>query len=409
MNLKRHFCASFSIACLLIGTIVHGQATAPASAPAARPHLLEVVSPEVTPDRRVIFRILAPDAKTITMQPWDMLDAWAAAGQVPKIPDLIKNEDGVWEGTTNPLPPGAYRYLFKVDGIQIMDPANPAVSESNNMAWSLVVVPGSDFADDRDNVPHGAVSEIFYYSTALSRQRRMHIYTPPGYETGKTKYPVFYLLHGSGDTDDAWTSVGRANFIFDNLIASGKAVPMIVVMPAGHTRRHDYERPAPDGKPRRDEFQEDFVNDIVPYVEKHYRVRTDRAHTAIAGLSMGGEQTLNISMSHLDRFAYVGVMSAGVFARSRRAAGAAAWPPTAVAPEWVEAHAADLDNARLKPGLKLLWFGTGADDRLLPISKATIAMLKDHGFNPVFVQSAGGHHWGNWRDYLNEFAPQLFR
>ncbi len=416
MSFKRRFGASFSCLCFLSATIAYGQAaapapapaTAPASAPVARPHPPEVISPEVMQDRGVTFRILAPDAKTVTVQPWDILSAWEAAGQAPKVAELTKNADGIWEVTTPPVPPGAYRYLFKVDGIQLVDPANPAVSESNAMVWSLVVVPGADFVDDSDNVPHGSVAEVFYHSNSLGRQRRMHVYTPPGYETSKQKYPVFYLLHGSSDSDASWSTVGRANFILDNLIASGKAVPMIVVMPAGHTSRHGYERPALDGKPRRDEFGEDFINDIMPYVEKNYRARTDRAHTAIAGLSMGGEQALNISIAHLDRFAYVGVWSAGVFAGPRHRTANEVWPPTAVAPEWVQEHAAELDNAGLKKGLKLLWFGTGADDHLLPISKATIATLKDHGFNPVFVQSGGGHYWGNWRDYLNQFAPQLF-
>ncbi len=238
----------------------------------------------------------------------------------------------------------------------------------------------------------------------------MHVYTPPGYEADNSKYPVFYLLHGAGDSDDSWTSVGRANFILDNLIAAKKAVPMIVVMPAGHTTR-EMPRPASPGATMRDEFAEDFVHDIMPYVEKNYRVLTDRAHTAIAGLSMGGGQTLNISMSHLDQFAYIGVFSAGVFSRGPRrptTAGDTGPKPTVPA-EWIEQHATDLDNAGLKPGLKLLWFSTGGEDRLLPVSEATVAMLKEHGFTPVFRESGGGHTWLNWRDYLDEFAPQLFR
>jgi enterochelin esterase-like enzyme len=275
------------------------------------------------------------------------------------------------------------------------------------MAWSLVVVPGSDFVDVC-KVPHGSVSTIYYYSTALGRTRRMHVYTPPGYETGSGKYPVFYLLHGAGDSDDSWTSVGRANFILDNLIAAKKAAPMIVVMPAGHTSREMF-RPPVAGQPARDEFAEDFVNDLVPYVETHYRVMSGRPNTAIAGLSMGGGQTLNISMSHLDKFAYVGVFSAGVFSRGPRQASGAAAPPPSVPSEWVQQHSSDLDNAELKPGLKLLWFSTGSDDRLIPISKVTVSTLKDHGFKPIFLESAGGHTWLNWRDYLNEFAPQLFQ
>ena len=361
-------------------------------------------SPEVTPERKIVFRILAPEAKTVSVRASD-IPAEDTQGL-----EFKKNDQGVWEAATAPVPAGAYRYTFVVDGVVVLDSRNPAVSESNTTAWSLVVVPGTDFVDVR-NVPHGAVSAVYYYSTALGRMRRMHVYTPPGYEAGSAKYPVFYLLHGAGDSDDSWTSEGRANFILDNLIAAGKAVPMIVVMPAGHTSR-EMMRPPGSGQPMRDEFAEDFVDDVMPYIEKHYRVLTDRANTAIAGLSMGGGQTLNISMSHLNRFAYIGVFSSGVFSRGPRpaAAGAGAAPPPATVPEaWVEQHAADLDNAGLKPGLKLLWFGTGSDDRLIPISKATISMLKQHGFQPEFLESAGGHTWLNWRDYLNGFAPRLFR
>jgi enterochelin esterase family protein len=237
----------------------------------------------------------------------------------------------------------------------------------------------------------------------------MHIYTPPGYEAGKTRYPVLYLLHGSSDSDASWTSVGRANFILDNLIASKAAVPMIVVMPAGHTAGDYDDEPAGDGKPKPKGFAEDFVDAVMPFVETHYRVLKDQKHTAIAGLSMGGGQTITLMMSHLDRFGYVGVWSAGVFDQSHRQGTKPVWPPVSVAPEWIEAHQAGLDNDRAKRGLKLLWFAAGADDQLLPIAKSTADLLKQHGFNPVFVQSAGGHFWTNWREYLNEFAPKLFK
>ena len=232
-----------------------------------------------------------------------------------KPPAFAKNDQGVWEATVPPVPTGAYRYTFLVDGVPTMDPRNPAVSESNAMAWSLVVVPGADFVDIR-NVPHGSVSAVYYYSTALGRIRRMNVYTPPGYETSSSKYPVSYLLHGASDSDDSWTSVGRANFIMDNLIAAKKAAPMVVVMPAGHTSR-EMLRPPSNGQPARDEFGDDFVTDVMPYVEENYRVLTDRPHTAIAGLSMGGGQTLNFAMSHLDRVAYVGVFSSGVSREGR--------------------------------------------------------------------------------------------
>jgi enterochelin esterase family protein len=361
-------------------------------------------SPEVKQDRSITFRILAPDAKAVTLRAGDIP---AAADH--QAPVFAKNDQGVWEATVGPVPAGAYRYTFAVDGVITLDSRNPAVSESNTTAWSLAIVPGADFVDVED-VPHGAVAAVDYYSSALGRERRMHIYTPPGYESGSAKYPVFYLLHGSGDSDDSWTSVGRANFILDNLIAGKKAVPMIVVMPAGHTTR-EAPRPAVAGQAVRDEFADDFMSDIMPYVAKNYRVMTDRAHTALAGLSMGGGQTLNISMSHLDRFAYVGVFSAGVFSRGPRAplTPGVTTPPPTVPADWVEQRAAVLDNASLKPGLKLLWFGTGSDDRLLETTKVTVAMLKEHGFAPVFHESAGGHTWLNWRDYLYIFAPQLFQ
>jgi enterochelin esterase family protein len=214
---------------------------------------------------------------------------------------------------------------------------------------------------------------------------------------GQTKYPVFYLLHGAGDSDEAWTSVGRAGFILDNLIAAKKAKPMIVVMPAGHTSQ------AGGGRGSSDEFIQDFLNDIMPYAESHYRVINDRAHRAIAGLSMGGSQTLNAALPHLDKFAYIGVYSSGLIGSFARAGA-----PAPTGPSWEETHKAELDNAAAKKGLKLLWFATGVDDGLMPTTKGTVAMLEKHGFNPVMKESPGGHTWINWRNYLNEFAPQLF-
>ena len=166
-----------------------------------------------------------------------------------------KGANGVWEMTTGAVEPGAYRYVYVVNGVGVIDPRNTAISESNTTTWSVATVPGSDLMDTK-NVPHGAVSTVYYDSTALGRTRRMHVYTPPGYESGKGTYPVFYLLHGAGDCDDSWTSVGRANFILDNLIATGKAKPMIVVMPAGHTNAGGGGRgaAAAGGPPPRDEF-----------------------------------------------------------------------------------------------------------------------------------------------------------
>lgn len=384
---------------------------APSGAPAQeKPELMSktpaVNSPEVLPDGRVVFRILAPRAETVELQASDIL------GMSRSGPQFTKKENGVWEAVVGPLEPGAYRYLFMVNGVPVVDPRNAAVSESNNNVWSLVYIPGADFMDAR-RVPHGAVSEVHYYSTALGRYRRMHIYTPPGYEKGGSKYPVLYLLHGAGDCDDSWSTVGRAGFILDNLIAEKKAKPMIVVMPAGHTSATFRIGGGAGTESMLDEFGRDFVNDILPYVESYYRVLKERRSRAMAGLSMGGMQTLNITMSDLGRFSYIGVFSSGIFGFAPKAPSATAEDArpaiTAPSPDWEKQHLAALDNATLKKDLRLLWFATGSEDFLVNTTRATVEMLKKHGFSPVYKETGGGHTWVNWRNYLYEFAPQLFK
>jgi enterochelin esterase-like enzyme len=288
-----------------------------------------------------------------------------------------------------------------MDGVSVIDPRNPVTSESNSNTWSLVYVPGSDFIDTKD-VPHGAVAEVTYYSKALKRFRRMHVYTPPGYESGKGKYPVFYLLHGAFDCDDSWTTVGRAGFILDNLIADKKAEPMVVVMPAGHTGSFTFGQPLP----KIDPFIEDFVHDIMPYVEKSYRVYTDRKNRAIAGLSMGGGHTLTLLVSHMDKFGYAGVFSSGVFelmgTRGRN-------PDPNSGPTWEQRYAETLKNVELKKELKLLWFATGKEDFLIETTRSTVELLRKYGFRIFYKETKGGHTWINWRNYLNEFAPLLFK
>lgn len=349
-----------------------------------------VVSPEVG-EGKVTFRILAPKAESVRLNASDI----PAAGRGV---ELVKNAEGVWE-TTLDVPPGYYRYTFNVDDVAVVDPRNPATSESNANTWSLVGVPGDAYMDTRE-VPRGAVAEVTYHSTALGKFRRMHVYTPPGYQNGEGKFPVFYLLHGAGDSDDSWTSVGRAGFILDNLIADKKAKPMIVVMTAGHTGAFNFGGP----RPAVDEFSQDFIQDVLPYVETHYRVLKGREHRAIAGLSMGGAQTLNIGIPHLDKFAYLGVFSSGVFGIVPRPGAPAPQGPT-----FEEQHQKVLDDAELKKGLMLFWFGTGKDDFLVETSRATVDMFKKHQFNVVYEETDGAHTWIVWREYLRDFAPQLFR
>jgi enterochelin esterase-like enzyme len=356
-----------------------------------RPRGPRVISPEISADRHVTFRILAPNADAVRLSGSDIPGVGQGA-------DMTKDPNGVWEVTLGPLDSGAYRYNFNVDDVSVIDPRNPSTSESNMNTWSLVYVPGSDVMDTKD-VPHGAVAEVTYYSNSLKRFRRLHIYTPPGYESGQGKYPVFYLLHGAFDCDDSWTSVGRAGFIMDNLIAAKKAKPMIVVMPAGHTGPFTFGRP----RPAVDEFVQDFCSDIRPYVEKNHRVYTDRKNRAIAGLSMGGGQTLNIAIGDLQDYAYVGVFSSGIFSLNPRS------PQQQSGPSWEEQNAEKLDDQQLKKGLKLLWFATGREDFLIGTTRATVELFKKHGFDVVFKETDGAHTWINWRNYLNEFAPQLFQ
>jgi enterochelin esterase-like enzyme len=351
-----------------------------------------LVSCKILPDYHVLFRIYAPDAKRVRLSSTDM--AGVGWGK-----EMIKRADGVWEISADSVAPGAYRYNFNVDGISVIDPRNPVTSQSNMNTWSLIYVSGSDFMDIKD-VPHGAVAEVTYYSKPLQRFRRMHIYTPPGYESGKGKYPVFYLLHGAFDCDASWSTVGRAGFIIDNLIAEKKVEPMLVVMPAGHTGPFRFGEPLPAV----DEFVLDFSREIIPYVEKNYRVYTDRSHRAIAGLSMGGAQTLNIAIADLEMYGYIGVYSSGIFGitgdgRFGNNAGIS----------WEDKNKDALDNARAKKGLQLVWFATGKEDFLVETSRATVEMLKKHGFDVVYQESPGGHTWINWRNYLHEFAPLLFK
>jgi len=381
-----------SLSLFLLGGAL-AQAPAPAQGKAGPGRGPVITSPEVLPDHRVTVRFFAPNAQKVTVN---------GLGEVA---NLTKGDNGVWEATVGPLVPGAYRYGFTVDGAYVIDTRNIDMERMQVMVRSIVYVPGAAFMDERD-VPHGAVSLVNYYSTVLGKFRRMHVYTPPGYETNQQKYPILYLHHGANESDDSWWTVGRAGFILDNLIADGKAVPMVIVMPNGHTNQippNTGRGPAAPGEaaapaPRRapDQYPDEFVTDIMPYAESHYRIITDRDHRAIAGLSMGGSQTLNIAFSHLDWFSAIGVFSSGILGGQGMS-------------DWEQAHLAALDNPALKKGLKMIWFSTGSEDALTPTSKATVELLNKHGFNATFRPSGGAHVWPNWRDYLYQVAPQLFR
>ncbi len=272
--------------------------------PGGGPPVPRVVSPEVLPDRRVIVRLYAPQAREVSIH-------FEQGGQ-----SMTRSENGVWEGTVGPLDPGSYRYGFAVDGTSVADPRNIEVERMQVVTRSILHVPGAEFMDTRD-VPHGAVAVVTYFSKALNKFRRFHAYTPPGYEASQRRYPVLYLLHGANESDQSWSAIGRAGFILDNLIADGKAVPMIVVMPNGHIDQTPPNIGAGTGGPpplRREfaDFPTEFAADILPHVERYYRTMTGRNDRAIAGLSMGGTQTLNIAFANLDWFSAIGVLSSGI-------------------------------------------------------------------------------------------------
>jgi enterochelin esterase-like enzyme len=386
--------SSLPVAFLILWTLTVGSAADAQTRPVKGPP--QFVSPEVLADKRITFRIWAPKADAVRLASSDVPGNGAGV-------KMSKSEAGLWEATIGPVVAGAYRYAFNVDGLTVIDPKNPATSESNANTWSLVYVSGST-AFDTLQVPHGAVAEVMYFSDTLKTHRRMHIYTPPGYESSAGKYPILYLLHGVMDGDASWGTVGRAGAILDNLIAAGKAKPMIVVMPNGHTGTFRFGGPDDHSFDRQmEEFAADFAHDLKPYVEKNYRVIGNRANRAIAGLSMGGAQTLNIAFADLNEYGSIGVFSSGVFGI---AGGFGAAAPGA---GWEDRHKSTLDQADLKPGTRLIWFGCGTEDFLLKTSETTVTMLKSHSFDVISKQSAGGHTWLNWRDYLQEFTPLLFK
>src|SRR5262249_27630307 len=272
--------------------ILAGLADSPAAAqqPKKEQPNAPLVSPEVHPDKKVTFRIRAPKASEVTLR-----GDWMT-GAPEK---LAKDDTGVWSVTVGPLTPDFYSYIFTVDGVRTLDPANPTIKQGMASLDNMFFLSGpeADFEDNKP-VPHGDVRKVWYQSTTLKDQRRMHVYTPPGYDAGTEKYPVFYLLHGGGDEDSGGSTIGRAGVILDNLIAAGKARPMIVVMPNGSLPRPAV---APGAKldpaelaALQNRFTDELLKDVVPHVEKNFRVRPGPENRALAGLSMGGGQTTRV-------------------------------------------------------------------------------------------------------------------
>ena len=385
---KRSFSVAFKVlllaACLpLFAAAQTPTAPAPANAasPAAQPPAPPpYLSPEIHTDNTVTLRLRAPNAQKVDL----VLEG--------AVTPMQQGADGLWSGTTAVLAPEIYAYRFIVDGTAILDPRNTDVRDNLQNLWSNLTVRGTPPEPwELQSIPHGIVEHHFYTSQVVlglpNNQSDYYVYTPPGYNAkAKGKYPVLYLLHGYSDAADGWPSVGKANFILDSLIDSGKAKPMIVVMTLGYGNMAVLK---PGRTPELsaqsvDLYQKALITEVIPQIEATYPVSKKREDRAIAGLSMGGHESLVIGLTHPELFAWIGTFSAGSIAQL----------PT-ITPQ--------------KANLRLLWMACGVDDALLKPNQTVIAALKAQGLAVTSIETPGHHQWPVWRDNLIHFAPLLFQ
>ena len=366
-----------------------------------------LVSPEINPDNTVTFRYHNPKAKVVQVT-GDFLPTVPVevdfggrtiVYDAPGVADLKEGPGGVWSFTTAPLSGELYSYSFLVDGKKVPDPSN--VHQNRDVAsWTNIFLLSAQPGDagwyyEVHNVPHGTVSHVWYDSPTLNSQRRMTVYTPAGYEGGTRHYPVLYLLHGSGGDEDAWMDLGRTAQILDNLIAEGKAQPMIVVMPNGvwfnqaapGAAVNNFQPTMANSRSQSTIEIEDSFPDVMNFVEKHYRVSKGYSNTAVAGLSMGGRQSCMLSLHYPDRFGYVGLFSGvgNIEGNEEAFAKVFAYQP------------------------KLYWIACGKADGIMVNSRRLKEWCDYQGFPAQLYESEGGHIWRNWREYLTIFAQKLFR
>jgi enterochelin esterase family protein len=383
MKLPSAFLAlSFSLFCGLASAQDAKPAQAP---PPQRPQWL--VTPEVHPDNSVTFRFLAPNAQEVKL---------AREGTEPVA--MQKDDQGVWSVTTAPLPPDYYGYSIIVDGVRMLDPYNHSLVPNLLSPANAVHIPGPGLPWEVSDVPRGEVRHHFYKSAVADDERDYFVYTPPGYDaSAKKTYPVLYLLHGFSDDASGWTAVGHANVIFDNLIAQGKAKPMIVVMPLGYGTM-EVVRAGWGGLSNHPEVREEsfrkfrdaLLTEVMPKVESEYRVTKGRDSRAIAGLSMGGAESLRVGLNGLDKFAWIGAFSAGGM------------------PDPFDKDFPGLDT-KANQQLKLLWIACGTEDRLITPNRNLREWLKTKGIQHTDIETPGMHTWMVWRRNLAEFAGLLFR
>jgi enterochelin esterase family protein len=367
---------------LLVVSIMAFTAEAPRSdSVPRRARRAPVLSPQVDEERRVTFRLRAPRAGEVLVN-----GQWGQGNT-----SLAKSEEsGVWTATVGPVDPGVYEYSFLVDGLRMIDPGNPAIKPMRQPRTSILHVPGTPpLVHDFRDVPHGTVRFHSYRSEILERLRHLAVYTPPGYEHRKTaEYPVLLLQHGMGDNHATWIAHGKAHWILDNLIASRKARPMIVIMMDGHAVTRG--GPGAGFGSNTEAFEREFLQEVLPWVEAHYRVKPGAENRGIVGLSMGGGQSLTIGLNHADQFAWVGGFSSAT-------------------PSEEAVSSALADKSTTNANLKLLWIACGRSDFLLDRNERFVALLKEKGLDHEWHLTAGDHSWPIWRGYLAEFAPRLFQ
>lgn len=344
----------------------------------------QLVSPEVHSDRSVTFRVHAPHADSVFVKGIEGLDRTA----------LVQGQHGVWSVTVGPLPPELYSYVFKLDGTDVVDRHNRDL-KSWFFLESLVEIPGDPpLIHEQLAVPHGAVTHHIYYSQSAGRERGTYVYTPPGYTADREDpYPVLFLLHGFGDDEEAWPGVGRANLIADNLLDRGLIVPMVIVMPYGHPE--PVERRLTEDYRVRNEvgMERDVIEDLLPYIQDRYNVSSDRGDRAVAGLSMGGGQSIRIGLRNLDSFGWIGAFSAAA--------------PTEDLDESYGFLTENLDQTN--EGIELFWIACGRDDFLVDHNESFRSWLDENGIVNTYVLTDGAHTWFVWREYLSAFLQLIFR
>jgi enterochelin esterase family protein len=368
-----------------------------------------IVSPEVHDDYTVTFRFQAPNADTVQITgdflPTEKIKTPMGVFDGPGKAYLKKDADGIWTYTSESLTPELYGYSFIVDGLRSTDPNNAFLIRDVATVTNIFLVGGGPGGLYKVNdVPHGTVARRWYDSPGLNMKRRLTVYTPPGYESSTQKYPVLYLLHGAGGDEEAWMALGRLSQIMDNLIAEGKAKPMIVVMPNGNVTQE-----AAPGEGIRGFYKPQFMEpktmsgsyigtfmDIVNFVEKNYKVKANKENRAIAGLSMGGFHSLHISRYFPNTFDYVGLFSPAIM-------------PNANVQSKVFDNFDSTLKAQMDNGYKLYWIGIGKSDFLYKAVADYRAKLDKMGMKYRYVETNGGHIWKNWRIYISDFAPLLFK